>query len=553
MSVLTKKEQTSIAGRGLKPNKRTTEKKFAYSEQTARERAYVFFGTLQKEYSGPRSQQSLHGIQKTTEAWIQIFRKAQKLQESREAKFIAEIDQFSSLQQSETKELVKEYSKSKKMSSEVMSSVQEFFQTTLVDNDIKNMLRESITLDMMTRAFDKTVKNFKIEEAIESEKKAEELTEKFAIDLYDNIVDEVAANKSSAATNKLRNLPGKNLLAFQLFKSLGYIRPTDFSGRRSQVDQIVQASLYDSSENRFKVTQKSRKRGGKLHASTVEKFFDAESYKSSLTGIRDEFLSTLSHNLKGNKHFSVEYKGTDKNDAKQMQKTDISLTIPPLSKNIPAWEVHISAKAAKIVGTKGEGNYSVPIKFSEKASLETRYEEIRNIASQKALNKADLNSLFYTINNEVLRNSKILQINELTDALSLVAFKWMFNLEDYEQIKTDNGSNVLNLFEINGTLIPASFIFYSIAEKLEGVVESGDIFVESRIYPIKKKIAEEYKKVIVPDANAKFKGVSEVEGETRRQYLWGKSRDWVQRTGEMAFYLNTNRIMKRMDLGNLKI
>lgn len=493
---------------------------FAYPEEVARDRGYVYFSRLKDKYTQTKVRFKNNQFEKLTEKWSEIFKSASDLQKQREKSFIENMDKYTT-----DINLIKEANST---SLNIVDEIQKFFQNALINQELNDNLRKNLTIEKFLQAFELALSEFDLAKAIFDQKEAEKISLKF----YDKIIDKLIEISDDIDTkNKLKNIPKNSKMVFDLFSTLGLIRTDTNLINKSQIQTVLEQSAIGIPIDKIQVYSKRKK---------TMKNFKPQDFTSSMLGVRDQLIATLAHEFKGNKEVEIKFEGADTNIRSQPQKTDASFFIPSFDIKVPDLKINISQKSVGFIDKEKYGGLFRDLHFAQKASLSERYQNIRDYST--GASEEELNSLFYIINNEVIRRKNILDIPQLLDILSYISFNWMFNSEDFQKIKDKEDMGTLNLYEINGKIIPTSIIFDLISKKIKKKREEKRV-VDVRIYPIKQKIAQYYY------VNSDWTKLREdVKKSKSKKPLWDDVKKWVESNGQMAFFIDTNTIYETLKI-----
>ena len=496
--------------------------KFKYDNNTAEKERFVYFGLFGNDYSNqdrykrPNFQEN-NFYDNLIEKWIQIFKNAADIQRKNEQQFISNSDFY--MEDLKNDPLMSEYMIKIKSEKDPAKQIVNFFQTALINEEISKMF-EDLNEKVIQEAFEKGLrifkKNFKLPE---NEEEAKKQTEILYSNVLDNLIEIVSLKKPSSASI-MENLKGSQA-AIKILKTLGYIREEGRTGKK----RIVMRYLTNEA-----VSQK-----------------DFDNFKSSYIGIKEEIFRMLSVNLKGSKNIKVEYSGTESSSKSgTYQKTDIKVILPGDKKKIPNVNVNFSVKSANFAN---KSDFIIPAKLVGEGSLDSRYQEIyqelEKFGGGKS-RKSDLNKLFYIINNELIRTTKNIDIPEILNILAFVSMRYMFNMEDFQEIEKNKNTKNLNFFLIGGKIVPFSIVFELMGERLDKDLKdrSKDI-VSAHLKPPSKSITYQYYLA------REKENIPSIEDVSARRAAWIWGRDFVEKQGKMSFYLKTNEIFKIFNLKNI--
>lgn len=458
--------------------------------------------------------------------WSDIFRKVEEAQLSRERNFIAAIENYlSDYSPDEIAEIKSAISGPQ--TNDTSQKIITFYESILINKQLMSTISENLKINDFKKAFDEAIMEMKNTFIIpQTEQEATELTRV----LYQNVIQKLSNNIADGdISSRILKIKNSNSI-LDMFKNFGYIRDKNFKGKPSQIAKF----LMDKNNMTM----------------------DFNKFTSNFTGLRDEFVKMLSIELQKGGSGVVSYKGSTKGASGDYQKTDIGIVLKRSSNNkgTPILQkFNVSLKAATTIQNKGE-DFTLPAKLAGKASLATRYQNIRDAMNLSpagpevsSARRLDLNALFTVINNEIIMRDTVLRIEEIEDILSYISFKWMFNLEDFQEISNfgngGNSSGTINLFSIGKQIIPASVIYRIIRENIQAEVRNDLPIVEVNINPPTKKLAFNY---------YKEKNFEEIRAQSRKgsnkYYSWNNVRDWVEKEGKMGVYLKSNRLKKILDL-----
>lgn len=496
---------------------------FAYPVSTAIERKYVYFDKLDHYYKSFKFSGSHIFSSKLLKQWRDIFSVAKQIQQNREREFISNAKLYLSNLTKEQQDLITQYNTSKAEGEAGKIAIQ-FFQSVLVNNELAQVLNDNIKWDEdLQKAFEQAVdENKESFTDIMSETAGEKATEELYKKVIDNLI-KIVGKKDLTAAKRLKQVKGSAAI-INMLKTLGYIRENSFAqSKKSIVNKFLEKNKGNADVN-----------------------FNASNYKSSLIGIRDEMIRRLSFGVSNGKDVKVRYLGTtSKKGSSSFQKTDLSISIPSLDKKMPVVRVNLSLKAASFAK---DSNFILPAKLVGKGSLSKRYDDIVDALtsfSSDSLSPAnDLNALFFMINNEAIRSNGLVSSAYILDILSYIALTWMFDLEDFKEIKEGaTGAQILNFFSIGGKIVPSSVVFSLMEQNLNSDKFDPNEIVGINITPPTKDLTYNY----YVDAGYQDRAKKMKNSNTKKE-SWNWVRDWVEKEAQMAVMLKTNNIFKILQL-----
>lgn len=498
-------------------------KRFKYENSTAEKERFVYFGLFGRDHDGfdygdryKRPNFQTESFYKNLiNKWVKIFKSAADLQRKNENDFLKNSDYY--LKDLKDDPLLSDYVANIKTEKDTTKQLTNFFQTVLINEEIGKMF-EGLDEKIIQKAFQTGLQNF-IFKKIETKQEAKKATE----DFYESVLDILITNVSKQRPglqqimSKLKN----SSAAVEILKTLGYIREESYSGKKRIIMRF-----FNKDET---LSQK-----------------DFDNFKSSYIGVREELIRLLAVGLKGNKNIKVDYLGTTgKEKSSAYQKTDIKIGIPGDRGKIPDFNINFSVKSANFADSS---SFVIPAKLVGEGSLATRYQEIFQELEKFGgrSGKDDLNKLFYSINNELIRRNTNLDIPEILNVLAFVSMRYMFNMEDFQEIEKKQNKKNLNFFLIGGKVVPFSIVFELMSDRLkqDALDRSKDI-VSVSLKPPTKSITYQY---YLARKNNK---IPFVENQSARRSAWEWGRDFVEDNGKMAFYLKTNQIFKIFNLKNI--